>query len=574
MNRLNRYPWTGPEWIPILALTLIAALARFADFGRLGIDHFDEGIYALVSTWPLGRDGLAGISPELIAYAPPGYPLLVGMAYLLFGPSDVGAVAISILAGTATIPIVAWLARRTFGPSAGVAAAGFVVVSGLHVTFSRMALTDATFLLTWLVAIGLGGRFLERPGPLRAILFGLSVGAAQLCKYNGWLVGPIVGLTALLGPFVSKAERDRKRLLRTFGWGALAAVVAFAVYWPWFRFVDTHGGYSALLKHQRSYLGSLASWPSHLWTQLCQIEALTAHSEGRLRSICVTFSIWGMFVLVLLARKPRCRTIQFFVCLLLAIPLFGQPSCLWWLGIALFGFCLKDLSPSIRLVGVWWLTLSLLTPLYHPYVRLWLPLEAAGWLLGGFVIAVVFGWDHWPDGWPDRAYFREHRVLMIAVLTSLVISLFVPNVFRRSGDQLPMAVGPRDSFRSATAKIVAQITPEARVVRVLARPALGFYASGPLAARGVSSIRVGSLADLETPGQGWAIVDEVLLRQEGGVDPGLARLEKRWEIVARVPNTLSNATLLDVDPGAALGDLSAREESLFLLRPRQAEERR
>ena len=33
------------------------------------------------------------------------------------------------------------------------------------------------------------------------------------------------------------------------------------------------------------------------------------------------------------------------------------------------------------MLGTAWLVLSVLTPLYHPYARLWLTLHAAGWLL-------------------------------------------------------------------------------------------------------------------------------------------------------------------------------------------------
>ena len=54
---------------------------------------------------------------------------------------------------------------------------------------------------------------------------------------------------------------------------------------------------------------------------------------------------------------------------------------------------------------------------------------------------------------------------------------------------------------------------------------------------------------------GWAIVDTAMLRQEGDPDHRLARLRERWEIAATIPTTLSNATLLDVDPAAAVGDL-------------------
>jgi hypothetical protein len=189
--------------------------------------------------------------------------------------------------------------------------------------------------------------------------------------------------------------------------------------------------------------------------------------------------------------------------------------------------------------------------------------------MGGFVIATVFGWANWPDGWPGRDFLREHRIEIGVVLACLLASLFVPPAFRAQDRRLPSVFGPRDSFRTATTQIVSLIPPEARAVRVLARPALVFYAAGPLAARGVALGRVGSLADLLVPGNGWAIVDEVLLRQEGDVGAAMGRLTERWEVVARRANALSNATLLDVDPGAAEGNLGARVEDLILLRPKR-----
>src|SRR5207248_11097407 len=39
---------------------------------------------------------------------------------------------------------------------------------------------------------------------------------------------------------------------------------------------------------------------------------------------------------------------------------------------------------AMRLVALGWILLGVLTPFYHPYVRLWVPLQAFGWLvLGG-----------------------------------------------------------------------------------------------------------------------------------------------------------------------------------------------
>ena len=136
--------------------------------------------------------GLAGIDPGVIPYAPPGLPLLIGLSYLFLGVADYSALLVSQVAGILTIPLVGWLGRRTFGPGAGAAAAALAAVSGPHVAFSRMVLTDVPLLAAWLLAIGLGSRFLERPTIGRAAVLGLAVGLAQNLKYNGWLAGVAV----------------------------------------------------------------------------------------------------------------------------------------------------------------------------------------------------------------------------------------------------------------------------------------------------------------------------------------------------------------------------------------------
>ena len=73
------------EILVVIALTLLGAVLRLWSPGRLGLVHFDEGIYALAGLWSLSPRGLAGIDPTVIAYAPPGFPFLVGLSYLVFG---------------------------------------------------------------------------------------------------------------------------------------------------------------------------------------------------------------------------------------------------------------------------------------------------------------------------------------------------------------------------------------------------------------------------------------------------------------------------------------------------------
>ena len=260
------------EILVVIVLTALGALVRLWSVGRLGLVHFDEGIYALAGLWVFSPGGLAGIDPASISYAPPGFPLLIGLSYMFLGVGDVAAILVSIASGTLTIPVVAWLSRRTFGPGAGAAAAGLAAFSGPLVAFSRMALTDASFLLFWLCAMGQGQRFVERPNLFRAVLLGLAVGISQLFKYNGWTSGIIVALSSAVWLFANRRESADRRAAATWGWGLVAVIVAAAVYWPWFAFVDSHGGYRALLAHQRSYVGGLSSWPWHFSHQLAQAD--------------------------------------------------------------------------------------------------------------------------------------------------------------------------------------------------------------------------------------------------------------------------------------------------------------
>ena len=433
----------------------------------------------------------------------------------------------------------------------------------LHVTFCRMALTDATFLLAWLAAMVVGGRFLERPGPGRAVTLGLAVGVAQLIKYNGWLIGAVVAVTALLGPAVSAQDRTRSRLLRIFGWGTVAAADRRgSLNGPWFRFVEAHGGYAALLRHQRGYLDGPSSWPSNWLLQLRQLAALSPEFGTILGPLLALGAVVG---LAALARERLSGSLLGVMGLVVAARALYRASTTWWLGAALVVFLLRDESPCVRLVGVWWAVLSILTPMYHPYARLWLPLEASGWLMGGVVVATIFGWC---VGGVDVGEWRPDRSRIAAVGIALLAGWAVPGVIPPKPRPLPGGPGePRDSLRAATLRIVARVPSDVRSVVLLGRPAVLFSMAPALGSRGIASGRMPDSRALLAPGVGgWAVVDGVLLRQEGDSDAVRSRLLRRWEVVAEEPTTLSNATLLDVDPGASTGDLSARSEAALAAR--------
>ena len=564
------------EWLAVAVLTAIGAGLRLWPIGRLGLTHFDEGIYALVASWVFQPKGLASLDPILISYAPPGYPIMGGLAYALLGRSDGAMIAVSQLAGIMTIPVVAWLGRRTFGPGAGFASAVFSTLSGPQIAFSRMALTDGSFLLAWLLALGAGVRFLERPGIVRALVMGLAVGLAQQFKYNGWLTGGIVMATATFGILVRPEDRKVKSILETFGWGVVAAGVAWLVVWPWYAFVEAHGGYSALLRHQRSYLGGLDDWWPNLLAQVDQAVALS----GGVGLIVPCLILVGLAPLIgrprsqgSIARSLRSPRLLFLAILVVGSAWFFVDSP-FWLGLIASPWLLSRPSPGPRLVGAWWVVLASTSPFYHPYARLWLPFHACNWLLLGWWVAGGFasvrGIDFSKVDRPDA-----HRVRLAAVGLVLMAAIggFVHlTAGRRQARPQPGLFAPSDSLYRATEQLSANLPDRVKGLRLLARPPVTYYLAGRIGLYPMSGSD--QLSKPGDPGL-WAMVDAAILRSEFGQPSGdsgrnlLDRFANNWEVVEEFPTTLSLPTLLDLDPGAARRDNPDRSCPLWLLRPRR-----
>jgi dolichyl-phosphate-mannose-protein mannosyltransferase len=565
------------EWLAVAIVTVIGAGLRLWPIGRLGLTHFDEGIYAIVASWSLDPRGLAALDPTLIPYAPPGFPILGGLAYAILGRSDGAMIAVSQIAGTLTIPVVAWLARRTFGDGAGFAAATFCAFSGPHIAFSRMALTDASFLLFWLLAIGAGMRFLEKPGAGRAVVMGLAVGLAQQFKYNGWLAGGIVIASASLGIVVRPEERKAGPILKTFGWGGLAAVVAAVAVWPWYRFVEAHGGYSALLRHQQSYLGGWRDWWPNLLIQADQAVALSGGDRLILPGlVLVCLTPW-------IARPPSWVAATMGISSLRRLVLilgfgFGPWILIpapYWLGLMLAPWLLTRPGPSVRLVGVWWLVLSVMTPLYHPYARLWLPYHAANWLLMGWLVANGFAMCKAVQLRSTilPSDLLRRRLIAIALLLLAVLGAFVRLITAKVPHALAETdlLAPSDSLYLATVDVVRRLPDEVKELRLLVRPPVTFYLAGR-----VALYPMAGSDQLHKPGLrgSLVLVDSAILRSELGSASGgsgrnlLDRFANNWEIVEEFPTTLSLPTALDLDPGVARRDSLDRSSPLWLLRSR------
>src|SRR5262245_33108483 len=107
---------TAVEWCLVVAVFLAGFVLRAAWPTRLGVEHFDEGVYA--SNVFFSGEKRDERYPNQHLYAPPLFPLLIEFAMLIAGPSNIAAMAVNIVAGSLTVPLVWWVGRRWFGAAA------------------------------------------------------------------------------------------------------------------------------------------------------------------------------------------------------------------------------------------------------------------------------------------------------------------------------------------------------------------------------------------------------------------------------------------------------------------------
>ncbi len=536
------------------AILLCAFSLRLGAPGSLGIDHFDEGVYAAAGEAMFSNLPEFSIDPGIVPYGPPLTVFGIAFSNLLFGgPSDLAAILPGILAGTLAVYLAFRLTRSIAGQQPAHAVATMVAVSGLTIAFSRSAMTEPIFVLTWLLAMLAGAMFLGRPGFGTAVPLGLAVGLAQLAKYNGALTGVIVALTALLDVLVVPRETppDFRLLRRRIIWGMFAAGLAAAVYAPWFLFVEEHGGYRALMRHHGSYVNGSGRWLSNLRLQLAQGWVFQAQPI----SIAV-----GAIFLIILGRSAGMGNSPWRVSKLIALvvlpnaPVYAAACSIrrtWAKG-----------EVALRMVVVWWVAMFLITPFYHPYARLWLPAYLASLVLS---VNWVFDCGH-PSRlrqvgrWSFKKSWMEYSVVILAFAGLSAWSVDFRALWRPGG--LPTVWSDRTSLRdeiSAQADKIRQATGRGQTVFLLLNPAGRRALALELGNRQTGPGRLAVVENLSSwQGRNGPILIDLSLigPEEIRTMTGVPRetLEKAVSSGQRPRSRRGLITLLDMTPGVALGE--------------------
>ena len=544
----------------MLLLLACGLLVRIGPPATLSIDHFDEGIYALAGQWPFQPGGLAKIDPSVIPYGPPVTPVLIGLCSFLMGsPSDFAALLPGIICGTSAIWLTRNFCRQLFGDKAALIAATLVAFSGMAIAFSRTALTDTPLACFWLLAMITGQKFLEKPGLKNALAMGLCVGLCQLTKYNGALTGLIIAATAVLdfGFSVVKKKPDWAAFRQRIVLGIFGALIAFLVYLPWLMYVENHGGYRSLLNHHSGYVKPLASSPSNLKMQLVQAWAFDQFIPLKL--------LLGIILLLLVitfqkqfAVRAKNETQSSPVSLLpnvapLLISIILVPNAAWVVSIIRLPGLLKSDKIGLRLLAVWFATMSIITPVYHPYARLWLPAQMASFCITALILAELIESK------------RGEKTMKRSIITNFTIYLLSPAIismamhefhFKSNSNLSKNIYAGRGGLKhqvQALAPEISQALARGRV-EMLVSPAVRWHLMGTLE----SGRTRGALASLPSlnnwSGQAPLLLDQSLVG-EAEISRLGAPIHKRIAAAAGLPPDTQDRgliTTLDIQPDSPM----------------------
>ncbi len=219
----------------------------------------------------------------------------------------------------------------------------------------------------------------------------------------------------------------------------------------------------------------------------------------------------------------------------------------------------REISRAATLVAVGWGLMALLTPFYHPYARLTLPLLGLTWVLVGGAAAILFRYA------VERVAVGRHP-FFFGGQTILVLAL-VPEFGNWQGSSWTHPLlESSDSLRLACRSIAAELPKNVPTLRIHARPPVTFYLSGvvPVAPQATPEALVSG-----PDRRSWILLDSAMLGPGGSERARKMAESSSFELVREIPTKMNLPTLLDVDPSTPIQTPIDVSAPLFLLRPKR-----
>jgi len=232
----------------VIVLLLLVTLGGGALRASIAIHHvrvdYDEGRYLDNAAHILRGNGFLTSTvscyfddpprpPRPEDISSPFYPYLLAGLFAVTGASFTAAKVLSVILGTAAIPLTFLLGRRLAGGGAGLIAATALAFQPDQVIVGAWAMTEGAYSVLVIAALlcaapfAIGGSSPPSSWRLRAL--GLAIGLLYLMRQNGAAVAAPIAALIAVGP-LSPGERRPGRLALAVGVGAIALVVCV----PWF----------------------------------------------------------------------------------------------------------------------------------------------------------------------------------------------------------------------------------------------------------------------------------------------------------------------------------------------------
>jgi len=226
------------------------------------------------------------------------------------------------------------------------------------------------------------------------------------------------------------------------------------------------------------------------------------------------------------------------------------PNAIWICSIIRAPRLLRSPEVGLKLIAVWLIFLSILTPFYHPYARLWLPTMMACFVVAGSLFDEIWSRQFLIElGHLNfRTIVRKKEFIAGLLIFFMVTSFQIPL-------QLPGVWSGRGAMKSDITKLVPQIQSslsKGRTVSLYVSPAVRWQLRNATPTAGFGPGRLINLPDLQAYQSGPLLLDRGILNELEYQQ----FLERNPTIKKQMNSEKSQRgliTILDIAPGASLG---------------------
>ncbi len=210
-----RSPGRRAQWIVVGLITLLAAVLRLIEIGKVPPDPFyDAAVRSMTLSWHNFFFGAFEPAASVSIDKPPVDLWLQVVSVKVLGFTSTALKLPEALAGTAAVPLLYAAVRRLWSPLAGIAAAASLAVLPVEVITARSDTMDGVMMLLCVIALLLTARALETGRTAWLLGAAAALGVAFDVKLLESIVAlPGLALLAALG----LPGRWRRRVLQLAG---------------------------------------------------------------------------------------------------------------------------------------------------------------------------------------------------------------------------------------------------------------------------------------------------------------------------------------------------------------------